>query len=431
MSHLVARPPTKAFQREASDLLQQIGNELQQLRQNFSIQKAHNLMRLTHTLKGAAAIVGLDVIQTATQALENAFKALCTPDASLSPSVEALIVEGYGCLKLLLSVPLVNAQINESEVVDRLNMIVAQMQTTLGNRFGQDSFLPTSAQLGVDVTHSIFESGVTEYLDELTQALVTPDPIFLKELLHIQADVFIGLGESLDLPGFGNIAQTTLAALNQHPNQVVHIAQLALQDYRAAQARILQGDRNQGGAPSQALVTLGQPLQSPPQPDWLNNFWQRLSQPRQVSQTRSIDLKMQSLGQLFQQCHEELQRLTQQQGKPIVVKIKGEDIQIEQTLANQLSAILQHLVRYAFYQDIEMPAVRKKRRKSAIGKIQLAAKQVEQHIVICVWDNGRGLNPETVRLQVQPYISALNGTITAAYLAGKGTCFTLKVPTRA
>ena len=70
-------------------------------------------MRLAHTLKGAAATVGLDAIKTTAQTLENTFKALCAPDVSLTITVEQLIFEAYDCLKLLLSVQLTNAHIDE------------------------------------------------------------------------------------------------------------------------------------------------------------------------------------------------------------------------------------------------------------------------------------------------------------------------------
>ena len=421
------------FEQEASALLQQIGEELQTLNQNFSLQKAHTLMRLAHTLKGAAATVGLDVVKTVTQALENTFKALCTPDASLTPVVEQLIFEGYSCLELLLSPPLATAQSSESDILDRMSVIVAQLQDNLGDRYGQSSCLPSSAQLGVDVTQSIFESGVTDYLNELESALTIPNPDSLKQLLLSHADVFIGLSESLRLPGFGNIARATVAALKQHPDKVVFIAHMALRDYRAGQTKVLQGDRNQGGAPGETLVEL-----STHSNHWLKTIWQWLNQPiscpcwlqRQANATPNngqtpIDL---SLNQLFQQCHNDLEHLIKQQHKPVLVNMKGGDTLVEHTVTAQLHKPLTHLVYNAFNHNIEIPEVRQQRGKSSAGKIQLAARRTKRHLVMCVWDDGHGANPEPVRQQVQPQIKRLGGTITAAHHPGKGTCFTLKVP---
>lgn len=437
----ILHPPIPLYFRlEASELLQQIGNELQTLSQNFSIQTAHTLMRLAHTLKGAAATVGLEAIKTITQALENTFKALCTPNASLTPAIKTLIFEGYDCLKVSLSVPLAKAQINESDVLERMAIIVSQLQENLGTQFGQDSYLPTSAQLGFDVTQAIFESGVTEYLDELNNALVAPDPVFLTELLQVQADVFIGLAESLELPEFGRIAQSTLIALQQHPDQVVHIAQRALVDYRKGRAQVLKYDN--GNYAHRANLATSHLSHSPSQSSWVNRLWQWLRQsielPHWPSPIKTAQSELQKqpvsadnqqpLTQLFQHCQENLNHLTQQQGKPVLIEIKESEILIDQSLATQLYKPLLYLVHNAFNQGIEIPAVRRQHGKSAVGKIQLAAKQAQQHLVLCVWDDGCGPNPEATHQHLCPHIETLHGTIDAAYYPGKGTCFTLKVP---
>ncbi|MEM9806200.1 MAG: ATP-binding protein, partial [Cyanobacteria bacterium P01_D01_bin.56] len=251
------------FLQEASELLQQMDDELQTLRQDFNIRKVHTLMRIAHTLKGASASVGLDAIKTTTHSLEDAFKALCAPDASLTVVVEGLIFDAYACLQLLLSAQFTNTPLDESSILDRMAGIVAQLQENLGDQFGNDGYLPSSADLGFDMTQSIFEMGVTERLNELESALQHPDPDSLRSLLESQAELFFGLAESLCLPGFGEIAQATQTALKHNPEQVTDIAQAALDDYRAGQAKVLQGDRTQGGSPGLILQNLRSPAASP------------------------------------------------------------------------------------------------------------------------------------------------------------------------
>ncbi|MEM7793428.1 MAG: hybrid sensor histidine kinase/response regulator [Cyanobacteria bacterium P01_C01_bin.118] len=287
------------FLQEASELLQQMDRELQTLRQDFSVQKMHGLMRTAHTLKGAAASVGLEAIKTTTHSLEDAFKALCVPDATLTVAVEGLIFEAYDCLQLLVSAQTSAVSIDESSILDRMANVVTQLQQNLGDQFGQDGYLPTSTELGFDMTQSIFEMGVTQRLNDLETALTDPQPNALGELLRSQADVFFGLAESLSLPGFGEIARATVTALKHHPDQVIEIATIALADYRAGQTKILQGDRTQGGAPSPALKTFGQLPNQPNQrlsgkpknlaqkSNWLYRGWQRLNSPLNLFSHRS------------------------------------------------------------------------------------------------------------------------------------------------
>lgn len=242
------------FLQEAAELLQTMDDELQDLREDFSVQKVHNLMRAAHTLKGASASVGLDAVKKTTHSLEDVFKALCHQDTVISVEMEGLIFRGYDCLKLLMSAQLAGAKVDEADILDRMASVVARLQEMLGDRFGQGGHLPTSAELGFDMTQSIFEVGVTQRIEALEEALTEPDAEELTELLETQVEIFIGLAESLDLPGFGEVATTTLQALDQNPDKVLEIAPVALANYKEAQSAVLSGDRVRGGEPSEALL---------------------------------------------------------------------------------------------------------------------------------------------------------------------------------
>jgi chemotaxis family two-component system sensor histidine kinase/response regulator PixL len=81
------------FLQEAPELLQALEHELLSLREDYSINKVHNLMRTTHTLKGAAASVGLETIKTVAHSLEDIFKALFNPELTIDLEIEALLFE--------------------------------------------------------------------------------------------------------------------------------------------------------------------------------------------------------------------------------------------------------------------------------------------------------------------------------------------------
>ena len=55
-----------------------------------------------------------------------------------------------------------------------------------------------------------------------------------------------------------------MAALDQHPDQAIAIARLALEDFQAGQAAVLAGDRTEGGQPSAMLQALAQTPASDP-----------------------------------------------------------------------------------------------------------------------------------------------------------------------
>jgi chemotaxis protein histidine kinase CheA len=244
------------FLQEVPELLQTLEQGLFNLQAACTLDQVHTLMRATHTLKGAAASVGLETITIIAHSLEDIFKALCRPDISTSPEIEALLFEGFECLRLPLTAELTGGSINNAEVLDRAATIFARLQEGLGDCFGQEAYLPTSAELGFDVTHSIFEVGVVQRLERIAAAIATEQPEEVSAVLRTQAEVFLGLAESLNLVGFGNIAQATIAALDHYPEQSITIAELALSDFQAGQAAVLSGDRGQGGQPCERLQQL-------------------------------------------------------------------------------------------------------------------------------------------------------------------------------
>lgn len=66
-------------------------------------------------------------------------------------------------------------------------------------------------------------------------------------VLRSQVAFFSDLAASYDLPGLADIAQTTLLAIEQNPDQILDIAIIALSNFHQARADILAGDRDRGG----------------------------------------------------------------------------------------------------------------------------------------------------------------------------------------
>ncbi|MGB3519370.1 MAG: Hpt domain-containing protein, partial [Elainellaceae cyanobacterium] len=212
--------PSDAFQdqnfayfiTEAQDLLQVIEQELLSIRHERSTVKVHNLMRAAHTLKGAAASVGQRTIREVAHVLEDVFKAFYNPDIEIDAEVEALLFDGYECLRRPVAAALNQQPMDDSDVMNRAANIIARLQDKFGDAFNPEAAIPTSTELGFDMVESMFEMGVTQRLNLIQTALQQGDPSLAKTL-STQAEMFLGFAESLNLPGFGAIAQATLAAL--------------------------------------------------------------------------------------------------------------------------------------------------------------------------------------------------------------------------
>jgi len=253
------------FIQEAPELLQVIEAELLTLRQERSTAKIHNLMRAAHSIKGGAASVGLETIKTLAHSAEDIFKGLHNEELEIDAEVESLLLQAYDCLRLPLMEQITTGQFNSEQAMAMAEPVFARIEAQIGEFLRGSANLPSSVELGVDIALSIFEVDVAQGLERLFQFLKGseqhPDQPYLElgAELRAQAEVFAGIAELLNLPGFGAIAQTALAALAAHPDQTVQITQLALADFQAGREAVIAGDRVCGGAPSTALAELAIP----------------------------------------------------------------------------------------------------------------------------------------------------------------------------
>ncbi|BBD60788.1 CheA signal transduction histidine kinase [Nostoc sp. HK-01] len=237
----------QAFLAEAAELLQTIEQSLIGLLDEKTTEKVHALMRSAHTLKGSAASVGHETIKTIAHHLEDVFQALYPQELEIDPELGALLLDAYECLRTPLSATLMGLSYNEAEILDKTASIFAQLQHKLGDFFGREAPLPSSEELGFDVVESIFSGSVTQDLHQLEADIQSQEPQQIQTTLNSQAEFFVELAASYSLSGLEEIAQATLNALNQHPDKVLQIAQVALENFKAAQAAVLAGDRIQGG----------------------------------------------------------------------------------------------------------------------------------------------------------------------------------------
>ena len=241
------------FIQEAPELLQLIESELLTVKSDRSISKVHNMMRAAHSLKGGAASVGLDTIKTLAHSLEDIFKALHHEELEIDDKVEGLLLQAYDCLRVPLIEQLETGYFDPEQAMTNAEPVFAQIEAQFGDFIGAEGELPSSIDLGVDIALSIFEVDVAQGLDRLAEVLAHPQGEEVSGELRAQAEVFSGLAELLCMPGFGEIANTAIAALDAHPDLALEITQVAFTDFQTARTGVINGDRIRGGEASAQL----------------------------------------------------------------------------------------------------------------------------------------------------------------------------------
>ena len=283
------------FLEEAPELLETIEQEL------FAINdgdidpsdrplRVNKLMRATHTLKGGAANVGLETIKTVAHSMEDVFKALYNPELEIDRPTKKLLYASYDCLRIPLTAEFSKAPIDREEILNRAAGIFAELTEIFGDYLSDQDAFPTSEELGIDVVQSFFESVVPERIQELSVALSEGDTATMTEVLQSQAEIFLGLSQSLNLSGLGDIAQTILTALEVNPDRTQEITKAAIANLQQAQQQVMEGDRDRGGEPSTELKKFAgiedNTLDTPSDED-AGAFW--ATEQADVSDSESLD----------------------------------------------------------------------------------------------------------------------------------------------
>ncbi len=110
-----------------------------------------------------------------------------------------------------------------------------------------------------------------------------------------------------------------------------------------------------------------------------------------------LSVRMLSFNQVTDRLRRIVRQTSQELSKSVDLVIKGEDLEIDRSMLDQLSAPLEHLLRNSVAHGIESASVRKKNGKPETGVIQLALSQINDEINIVIYDDGAGIDLQKVK----------------------------------
>jgi two-component system, chemotaxis family, sensor kinase CheA len=114
-----------------------------------------------------------------------------------------------------------------------------------------------------------------------------------------------------------------------------------------------------------------------------------------------VQLRLVHLAQAFRGFPRIVRDTAQELGKSVAFTVKGEDIEADKSIVDTMFEPLLHLVRNALGHGIEPPDDRRRAGKPAEAQLVLSALRVGEQLIIEVVDDGRGIDPETVRRKVR------------------------------
>ena len=114
-------------------------------------------------------------------------------------------------------------------------------------------------------------------------------------------------------------------------------------------------------------------------------------------QDEIMKARMLPIDNVFNRFPRMIRDLAQKMGKEINFQIEGRETELDRSVIETIGDPLIHMLRNSADHGVEMPEEREKAGKSRTGNIWLRARHQENHIIIEVADDGKGLDPAKLR----------------------------------
>ncbi len=131
--------------------------------------------------------------------------------------------------------------------------------------------------------------------------------------------------------------------------------------------------------------------------DTLNEISSHLGQITGDLQEHIMKARMLPVAQVFNRFPRMVRDLAQKLGKEINFIVEGHETELDRNVIEVIGDPLIHLIRNAIDHGIEPPDERAARGKPPAGTLVLKASYMENHIIITVQDDGRGIDPQILR----------------------------------
>lgn len=110
-----------------------------------------------------------------------------------------------------------------------------------------------------------------------------------------------------------------------------------------------------------------------------------------------MTIRMMPLESVVQRLPRVVRDLARDEGKKVKFEVRGQDIELDRAILEQLGDPLIHLLRNSVNHGLETPEERQRTGKSPEGHIVLEAYRRRDLVLIDVRDDGRGIEPMTIR----------------------------------
>jgi two-component system chemotaxis sensor kinase CheA len=387
----------KEFLVEALELAVNVEEHLLRLERNPGDSDILNaVFRSFHTIKGGAGFMGLPAIVAACHLTENLFDALRTGAAPITPSaIEAALQTSSFVADQLQSL---QSGIDSSALPSMPAALERALEDAIAGKSPPDSTpaADASAMRKIETTHPAMVG--TEGIDwqaYYDAALMATQPT---PTASPAAGPAAPLHADAELPAGPRVATVESA---ERKNSSSKDESIRIDATKLDTLLEVAGESVQAANQAAVLVEkLGQFQFEGKAAELMSALQETLARASRYSnelQRATLATRMQPVGRLFQKFPRLVRELAKELGKDVDLVIEGVDTEVDRVVVDSLYDPLVHMLRNSLDHGIETREERVATAKIGKATILLKAWQESNSVMIVIEDDGKGMNPKTLR----------------------------------
>jgi two-component system chemotaxis sensor kinase CheA len=420
----------REFLTETSESLDTVDNQLVKFEQEPNNAKIlDNIFRLVHTIKGTCGFLGLPRLEALAHAGETLMSKFRDGMPVTAGAVTVILASIDRIKEILAGLEATEAEPEgtDRDLIDKLEAMVEQGMAAMSGSAQPVPAAGAAAPVApvADAPPLVPEAPAAapveakaELVDQALERPLRPGEVSLDELERafretaIEAPVPVRVEAKLDAkpeaPAPAAEARAAVAAKQTKPANDKAAAKKSMAD-----ETVSEGDRiaNQSirvnvdtlehlmTMVSELVLTRNQLLEISRRNEdtEFKVPLQRLSNVTAELQEGVMKTRMQPIGNAWQKLPRIVRDLSSELGKQIELEMHGADTELDRQVLDLIKDPLTHMVRNSADHGLETPAERLAGGKGEQGTIRLSAYHEGGHIIICIADNGRGLNTDKIK----------------------------------
>jgi chemosensory pili system protein ChpA (sensor histidine kinase/response regulator) len=367
------------------------------------------MRRASHTIKGAAGMVGLMAVSRLAKSMQFLLDAIAARNIRYTPAIYELLGDTFDLLA-----ELIESRGQNAPYLERLQLVLARLERALSDRAASDSdtvdsrakadapslapSLPASSDAGLQTVRVAMDrlSGVSRVVGEIffnASAFEQQIAAFKREMDELSLNlsrmrrISSALAEEQTAEGVGHTAQPAPASGSASEFDVLEFD-------RYSRLHLLSKDLSEATSDLSALSGQLNSMRSQ-----MDSWVSRQRGLSGEAQDKLMRMRLVPLSTVANRLQRTVRMSAAKTGKQAALFLEGMDTEFDKSVVEQLSGPLEHLLRNAVDHGLESPAERLALGKQAVGSIRLEASTQGANLVIRLSDDGAGIDEDRVRQQ--------------------------------